>query len=324
MPRWRKPSGTWSGRPLRFAVGGAGPWSSRQMALVAAAFRHRTSRAGDPQLHTHVLIANLGRGPDGRWSALDGRRLYTHARTASFLYQAVLRGELSRSLRVRWTPVRDGIAEINGVPREVLRAFNRRRADIEAALKQRGLSGGRAAEAAALATRRAKSATIPAERITGEWRRRGDALGFDRVALDRVLGRESRPSHRFRGADADRGRTGGTGRAHASAVELRPERCAPCAGGTCAAGIDRHGRATRARSGRVPGVGASRSSRQPRDSGTARTRCDSVTAVRRRPVSISAGTRRRSCCGRSSGSSSTRSAHGDTRRSSRRRRSRRR
>ena len=136
--------------------------------FVAAAFRHRTSRAGDPQLHTHVLIANLGRGPDGRWSALDGRRLYTHARTASFLYQAVLRGELSRSLHVQWTPVRDGIAEIDGVPREVLRAFSRRRADIEAALKQRGLSGGRAAEAAALATRRTKSAPIPAQRIGAE------------------------------------------------------------------------------------------------------------------------------------------------------------
>src|SRR4051794_2516256 len=37
--------------------------------LVAAAFRHRTSRAGDPQLHTHVLVPNLGRGIDGRWSA---------------------------------------------------------------------------------------------------------------------------------------------------------------------------------------------------------------------------------------------------------------
>jgi conjugative relaxase-like TrwC/TraI family protein len=39
--------------------------------LVAAAFRHRTSRAGDPQLHTHVLVANLGPGPDGRWSVPD-------------------------------------------------------------------------------------------------------------------------------------------------------------------------------------------------------------------------------------------------------------
>jgi conjugative relaxase-like TrwC/TraI family protein len=55
--------------------------------LVAAAFRHRTSRAGDPQLHTHVLVANLVPGPDGRWSALDVRALYAHAKTAGYLLQ---------------------------------------------------------------------------------------------------------------------------------------------------------------------------------------------------------------------------------------------
>ena len=83
---------------------------------MAAAFRHRTSRAGDPQLHTHVLVANLGRGLDGRWSALDGRRLYAHARAASFVYQAVLRAELTRTLGRRVAPVRNGIAEVVGVP----------------------------------------------------------------------------------------------------------------------------------------------------------------------------------------------------------------
>ena len=54
--------------------------------FVAAGFRHRTSRARDPQLHRHVLVAYLGRGRDGRWSALDGRRLSAHARAASFVY----------------------------------------------------------------------------------------------------------------------------------------------------------------------------------------------------------------------------------------------
>jgi conjugative relaxase-like TrwC/TraI family protein len=44
--------------------------------FVAAAFRHRSSRAGDPLLHTHVVVANATRGPDGRWTALDGRELY--------------------------------------------------------------------------------------------------------------------------------------------------------------------------------------------------------------------------------------------------------
>ena len=157
--------------------------------LVAAAFRHRTSRAGDPQLHTHVLVANIARGLDGRWTALDARRLYAEARTASFVYQAVLRDELTRSLAVEWTPVRKGIAEIVGVPRAVLKAFSRRRADIEASLAERGTSGARAAEAAALATRRAKDPRVRAEDLVVEWRSRAAALGFGREELARVVGR---------------------------------------------------------------------------------------------------------------------------------------
>lgn len=53
--------------------------------FVAAGFRHRTSRLADPALHTHVLVANLAQGDDGRWTALDSRHLYRHARTAGFV-----------------------------------------------------------------------------------------------------------------------------------------------------------------------------------------------------------------------------------------------
>jgi conjugative relaxase-like TrwC/TraI family protein len=72
--------------------------------FLAAAFRHRTSRAGDPQLHTHVLVANITRGPDERWTALDGRKLYAHAKTGGYLYQAALRRELVRRLGLEWGP----------------------------------------------------------------------------------------------------------------------------------------------------------------------------------------------------------------------------
>ena len=48
--------------------------------FIAAQFTHRDSRAGDPDLHTHVAMSNKvrGRGPDGitRWLALDGRPLF--------------------------------------------------------------------------------------------------------------------------------------------------------------------------------------------------------------------------------------------------------
>jgi conjugative relaxase-like TrwC/TraI family protein len=69
-------------------------------ALTVAMFRHRTSRAGDPQLHTHSVVANTTRA-EGRDTALDGRALYAHGRTAGFLYQAELRKNLDRDAGCR-------------------------------------------------------------------------------------------------------------------------------------------------------------------------------------------------------------------------------
>ena len=155
----------------------------RGRGLIAAAFRHRTSRAADPQLHTHVLIANLIEGEDGRWTALDGRRVYVHAKTAGYLYEARLRAELTRSLGVRWTRIRNGIADIVGVPPTVLRAFSRRRAEIEAELERLGSSSAAAAEAAALQTRRAKDRLVDPQRLVPEWRRRAAATGLDEDQL---------------------------------------------------------------------------------------------------------------------------------------------
>ena len=157
--------------------------------LLAAAFRHRTSRAGDPQLHTHVLVANVVEGVDGKWSALDGRGLYQHGKTAGYLYEAALRRRLTDRLGVRWGEVRNGIADIDGVPVAVLRAFSRRRAEIEAELERRGESTAAAARMATLATRRRKDYGVVPEELAAEWRERAARLGFGRDALRAVLGR---------------------------------------------------------------------------------------------------------------------------------------
>jgi conjugative relaxase-like TrwC/TraI family protein len=111
--------------------------------FVAAAFRHRASRASDPLLHTHVVVGNLTRGPDGRWTALDGRLLYRHAKTAGVLYQAELRGELVRRLGVEFGPVEHGCADLTGVPREVIEHFSQRRAEI---VEHMDAHGGRSAK----------------------------------------------------------------------------------------------------------------------------------------------------------------------------------
>ena len=159
--------------------------------LIAAAFRHRTSRAGDPQLHTHVLVANLTLGADGRWSALDGRGIYAHAKTAGYLYEARLRAELTRELGVEWTPVRNGIADIAGVPPAVLRAFSRRRAEIEAELARRGTHSAAAAQIATLETRRSKDYRVSPEQLVPEWRQRAASLGLAPEQVRALVGRGS-------------------------------------------------------------------------------------------------------------------------------------
>jgi conjugative relaxase-like TrwC/TraI family protein len=100
--------------------------------FVAAAYRHRMSRAEDPQLHTHVVAANMARGGDGRWTALDATPIYQHAKAAGFLYQVHLRAAVRERLPwVRWGPVRKGMAEIEQVAPGVLQEFSTRRRQIE-------------------------------------------------------------------------------------------------------------------------------------------------------------------------------------------------
>lgn len=101
---------------------------------VGAVFVHRTSRAGDPQLHSHVLVANKVQAvSDGRWLAVDGRELYEVQKAAGMLYKACLRAELTARLGVAWSEVdENGGAEIVGVPDELIRLFSKRRAQVEA------------------------------------------------------------------------------------------------------------------------------------------------------------------------------------------------
>src|SRR3954449_5986207 len=97
--------------------------------FAAAVFDHRTSRAGDPQLHTHALVLNKVRCADGGWRTIDGHEIYAHKKSAGALYQAALRNELTRTLGVSWTPVsKDGQAEIAGVPTELTRLWSKRTA----------------------------------------------------------------------------------------------------------------------------------------------------------------------------------------------------
>lgn len=158
--------------------------------FVAAAYQHRTSRAEDPHLHTHVIVANMAQSPsDGEWRALDGEAiLKTYRLAAGYLYEAQLRHELSQSLGVEWASPEKGWAELKDVPRAVIDAFSRRRAQIVERMAEQRMSGFHAAKVAAVATRERKE-SVDLPRLREEWAARAAEHGLGRRELRRLIGR---------------------------------------------------------------------------------------------------------------------------------------
>lgn len=99
--------------------------------VIAAAFDHYESRTGDPQLHTHVVIANRVLGPDGVWRTLYGNPLHKATVALSETFDAALMDRLHRDLglefaRVDRGPDRNTGLEVAGVPEALRAAFSSR------------------------------------------------------------------------------------------------------------------------------------------------------------------------------------------------------
>ena len=181
--------------------------------LVIARFEHRTSRALDPQLHSHCLILNKVRDvQDGSWRALHGRALFEEAKTAGMLYQAALRAEFTRRLGVAWGPVSEhGQAELAAIPEALLARFSTRSAELEAAAEAKiaelEAALGRALEAgergrvyrlAVLATRRAKAHEPVSEgNLYDRWAGEARHVGWEPAdVLEAAVGRRrARDAH---------------------------------------------------------------------------------------------------------------------------------
>ena len=172
--------------------------------IVAATFRHDTSRNLDPQLHTHAVLANMVQGEDGKWRSMANESLYANQKLIGMLYRNELAAGLGKlGYGIEKTHA-DGRFEIAGVSREAIEAFSSRRAEIEAAMEARGLGASadnpRIAERAALMTR-AKKRDIDRDELGGVWQRQAADLGLDAGAL--VAGAEERSASPEREAAPD-------------------------------------------------------------------------------------------------------------------------
>ena len=165
--------------------------TARGDGLVAAGYLHATNRNLDPQLHWHVVVGNMTAGPDGRVRALDGRQLFLHAKTAGFVASAELRHQLSRRLGVGWGEVVHGIAEIAGVPQDVIALASTRAAQIERLTGELGVGGATARQIAAYRTRPGKDPGVDPSVLRERWADQFGALGFTlNYVTERVLNRE--------------------------------------------------------------------------------------------------------------------------------------
>lgn len=145
--------------------------------VAAAVFRHRTSRAGDPLLHWHVLLPNLVQGGDQRWSAFFSPHLFRNGKAAGEVFQAALRQELTQRLGVEWRPGRH-VPELSGVPQNACDAFSKRAKEVDAWLETHGRANDPASrQEAVLATRRGK-AELEGERFDACWKLEGARHGF--------------------------------------------------------------------------------------------------------------------------------------------------
>jgi Ti-type conjugative transfer relaxase TraA len=153
--------------------------------LFFATFEHGTSRAQDPQLHTHALMLNACLRDDGTTGALDTFELYKHKMAAGALYRAELSCQLESRLGL--DSHRTGSTfELDGVPQPLIDEFSKRRKEIEARLHAIGAEGAVASERLALTSRSHKEHQ-PRESLLKDWQETGQRFGWSLEQVNRLV-----------------------------------------------------------------------------------------------------------------------------------------
>lgn len=141
--------------------------------FIGMGFLHRSSRAGDPALHTHVVTSNMTRAlADGKWLSLANPKtspLLLQAKSAGHIYQAVIRAGVTRRLGLEWGEVTNGYADLRAFTREQIEHFSQRRMEIVELMAELGINTAAAAEVAAYRTREAKDYGVAFDNQRADW-----------------------------------------------------------------------------------------------------------------------------------------------------------
>jgi conjugative relaxase-like TrwC/TraI family protein len=154
----------------------------KALGLVVATYEHSTSRALDPQLHTHALVANIAPRTDGTWGTLESRYLFLWQSSATSCYRAELAFQL-RQLGFELEPYQDTF-QVVGVPQSVCEHFSTRSKDIRQALDAAGVRSGKSkvGDVLVLDTRE-KKAQVDRPKLLEQWQTEMDEQGFTLACL---------------------------------------------------------------------------------------------------------------------------------------------
>lgn len=168
-------------------------------------FLHFDSREGDPQLHTHSLLANTV-WADSRWRTLDSATLHRASKAAGAIYQAALRSEATQRLGVSWTEVSANCqADVAGIPADLLSNFSKRTKQINDAVTEMGVdcseltrSGeSRLRDAATQSTRQKKDTSESLEQAIHRWTEEAEDAGFNIADVLEQAAAKSNPTESF-------------------------------------------------------------------------------------------------------------------------------
>ncbi len=170
-----------------------GTITKEQVNLLAAVYRHGSSRELDPQIHSHAMLQNLGLRSDRTWGALNEKEIFEWKLALGAVYRAELASEINKNLGIGIEADREYF-RLAGVPPELEEEFSKRRTQIEAALREKGLSGGKASEVAALDTRKGKE-VVEEEILREEWMKIAGEYGVTAESIQFLRSMEKESNH---------------------------------------------------------------------------------------------------------------------------------
>ncbi len=153
--------------------------------IIAGIFRHDTSRALDPNLYSHAVIANMVLNDKGQYTALRNDEVYRNRKLITEIYRSSFEHQM-RELGIGTRRGQYGQVELSAIPEAVLEVFSSRAAEIDAYLKEKGLHRTpEAAHRAALATRAARHRDVDRDELRSIWRKEALEAGLDEKLLGR-------------------------------------------------------------------------------------------------------------------------------------------